>query len=124
MQMDPASPPAYPPSNRPKLQSTFASRESEYELDDNELDEEDADLSLGSQGLEVSPKMSIERDPNEADDSQDGPLLQGLLADGVNRGSVDAESGVLEPWTNKGSTLIAGIASKRRLELVMQKLMM
>lgn len=112
--MDPVSPPAYPPSDRPKLKSTFSSRESQFELDDNELDEEDADLSLSSQGLDVRPKQSVERarDPNETDDDQEGPLLQGLLADGVNRGSVDAESGVMEPWKEKGSTLIAGIASE------------
>jgi len=118
---------AYPPAvDRPKLKSTYSSKEAEFELDDGELDEADqADLSIGSEGISIARPASIEHDrtPNDLEDGIDGPLLTGLLEDGKARGSVDVprsisydEEDTYDPlahtFIEKGGTLLSGIASR------------
>jgi len=100
---------AYPPrySPAPPLKSTQSSKEAEFDADRDSLDEI----------LEDAPSIPTEneREANleEEEEEESGPLLEGLLEQGMRRGSVDASiSNEIPPWRRKGAGLLSGIASQ------------
>lgn len=121
----------------PPLRSNVASKMYEYELDSDELD---AIGDIGIADEDILPSQRVgkndsiystsdrgsQHDTSFEDDERDGPLLQGLLSEGVRRGSIDDRSPIKDGYLAdiealvpnlKGAGLFAGVASELTLHL-------
>ena len=121
--------PEYPPptdeSRLPRsfapLKSTYKSKEIAFDLDSDDVGSEDGvPHDLVELPQEDLPKASAERNASDSTDLEDGPLLEGLVAESKRRGSIDV--GLTRPerpwdpiedvnWREKGGGLLAGIAN-------------